>query len=553
MLKVVKLSDTRVTVGHPRPRAAPPRRLLAGEAVPDGRRAPRRGDRRAIARGRRPGDGGARHVPSSVIALSPDIPDETAQILDQNKEPSRLADIAAATSISRPTSAWRCSASSTWPSACAAARAAAAPVRAVQGQGEDRHAGARGVLASHQREAVLRQKLKAIQDELGEGDDGEDSRSSTRRSRPPGCPRRRRRSRASSSTGCSQMPPSSAEYTVHAHLPRVAGRAAVVQADHRHARPRRRRAPSSTPTTTTCRRSRSASSSTWPCASWRRTRRGRSSASSARPASARPRSASRSRARSAREFVRISLGGVRDEAEIRGHRRTYIGALPGRIIQGMRARARTTRSSCSTRSTSSARTSAAIPAAALLEVLDPEQNNSFSRSLPRGHVRPLGRHLHRDGERRSTPIPPALRDRMEVLELPGYTREEKHADRDAVPGAEADRRARADDRPRDRPRRRGARRDHRALHARGGRAQPRARDRQRHPRHRGQGRVERDVLRPQARRRRDRRVPRAGRSIFSEIAERTEHAGRGHGAGLDADGRRHPVHRGHADGRARGS
>ena len=78
-----------------------------------------------------------------------------------------------------------------------------------------------------------------------------------------------------------------------------------------------------------------------------------------------------------REFVRQSLGGVRDEAEIRGHRRTYIGSLPGKIISNIKKAGTSNPCSCSTRSTSLARISVAIRASALLEVLDPEQNNKF--------------------------------------------------------------------------------------------------------------------------------------------------------------------------------
>ncbi len=362
-------------------------------------------------------------VAKQLIAISPDIPDEAAQILDQNKDPARLGDITAATvDLSAEE---RASLLVEVDVAERLRRLLVLLQRKVElikvKQKIDTQV--REEFSKHQREAVLRQKLKAIQDELGEGEDGGDLDSFEEKIKSSGMNEEIAKVARKQLDRLRQMAQSSAEYTVQrtylewlVELPwskqttdtlDLEQARNVLDADHYDLQKVKKRMLEYL----AVRKLAPAKKGPILCL--------------VGPPGVGKTSLGKSIARSlSREFIRVSLGGVRDEAEIRGHRRTYIGALPGRVIQGMRRVGTKNPVFMLDEIDKLGSDFRGDPAAALLEVLDPEQNHSFSDHYLEVNF-DLASVIFIATANTLDTIPPALLDRMEVLEIPGYTREEK--------------------------------------------------------------------------------------------------------------------------------
>ena len=387
-------------------------------------------------------------VAKQLIAISPDIPDEAAQILDQNKDPARLGDITAATvDLSAEE---RASLLVEVDVAERLRRLLVLLQRKVElikvKQKIDTQV--REEFSKHQREAVLRQKLKAIQDELGEGDDGSDLDAFDEKIKATGMSEEVAKVARKQLDRLRQMAPSSAEYTVQrtylewlVELPwskattdtiDLEQARNVLDADHYDLQKVKKRMLEYL----AVRKLAPAKKGPILCL--------------VGPPGVGKTSLGKSIARSlSREFIRVSLGGVRDEAEIRGHRRTYIGALPGRVIQGMRRVGTKNPVFMLDEIDKLGVGFPRRPGGGLAGGARPGAEPFLLGPLPRGQLRPVERHLHRHGQHAGDRPAGAARSHGGPGD-PGLHPRGEAGDRQAAPGAQAGLRARA------RPRRRSS-------------------------------------------------------------------------------------------------
>ena len=311
-----------------------------------------------------------------------------------------------------------------------------------------------------QREYLLREQLKAIQRELGEEDETQAEINELRQQmEEAGLPEEVRTQAERELSRLEKLPPAAAEHgVIRTYLEWIVD-AAVDQVDRGQPRHRRTRARSSTRDHYDIEKVKDRILEYLAVRKLKPDSEGLDPlASSARPASARRRSGKSIATALGRKFERISVGGVRDEAEIRGHRRTYIGALPGTIIRALRDAGSNNPVFMIDEIDKMGADFRGDPASAMLEVLDPEQNATF-----RDHYLDLPFDLSKvmfiTTANVLETIPGPLRDRMEVIQLAGYTAEEKHEIAQALPGPAPDRAQRPDagadrdqgrgDRPRD--------------------------------------------------------------------------------------------------------
>ena len=362
-----------------------------------------------------------------VVSLSPTLPDELANIFGAAEAPGVLADLIAGSLPSLPT-ALRQELLETVGVAERLQRLVAALTKEAEvlELGSKIQSEAQSEMSKSQREYYLREQMKAIQKELGDGDDRTQEIDALRKKIDgAGMTEEAKNEALRELDRLAKMPPAAAEYTVArtfidwlvsmpwqqetADNVDIAAARTILDEDHEGLEKIKERILEYI----AVKKIRQAGKDPILCF--------------VGPPGVGKTSLGRSIARAlGRKFHRISLGGMRDEAEIRGHRRTYIGALPGQIIQGLR-RAGTKNPVFMLDEIDKLGTDfRGDPASALLEVLDPEQNVSF-RDHYLDVAFDLSRVLFVTTANVIDTVPPALRDRMEIIPLAGYTEEEKIA------------------------------------------------------------------------------------------------------------------------------
>jgi ATP-dependent Lon protease len=362
-----------------------------------------------------------------VVSLSPTLPDELQNILGAAEAPGVLADLVAGALPILPT-ALRQELLETIGVAERLQRLVAALTKEAEvlELGSKIQSEAQSEMSKSQREYYLREQMKAIQKELGDGDDRTQEIDALRKKiDAAGMTEEAKNEALRELDRLAKMPPAAAEYTVartyidwlvsmpwqqeSADNVDIAAARTILDEDHEGLEKIKDRILEYL----AVKKIRQAGKDPILCF--------------VGPPGVGKTSLGRSIARAlGRKFHRISLGGMRDEAEIRGHRRTYIGALPGQIIQGLRRAGTKNPVFMLDEIDKLGMDFRGDPASALLEVLDPEQNVSF-RDHYLDVAFDLSRVLFVTTANVIDTVPPALRDRMEIIPLAGYTEEEKIA------------------------------------------------------------------------------------------------------------------------------